>query len=150
MLNIESLRQEIMSTLNSGTSLTVYRGGVPTTETIRYQNGKLIPYAVCNFSEVIPGRDRSFIGSRGDGYVFVFRVYVIAKDVEIAENWQSRIDDLMIGFAPTNSGEINKRFGGGVYTMYNERGGIEAFTTAATYNFQMQLMQQPDPVPPGS
>lgn len=144
MLNIESLRNEIIDLLNDYSNLTVYRGGVPTTETIKYENGNLIPYAVCNFSEVIPGNDRSFLGARGDGYVFVFRIYVIAKDVAIAENWQSRFDDLLIGFTPEYSGEINKRFGGGVYTMYNERGGIEAFATAGTYNFQMQLITQPD------
>jgi len=142
MLNIEALREEILQYISDSVPLTVYRGAVPSAETLQYENGTLIPYAVVNFSNLIPSQnERSFIGARGDNYAFVFRVYTISRDVAICENWQTRMDDLLIGYKPTDSGEVNKRYGGSIYSLMTERGGIEAFATTSTYLFHTQLMQ---------
>jgi hypothetical protein len=142
MLNIELLREEILQYISDSVSLTVYRGAVPSAETLQYENGTLVPYAVVNFSNLIPSQnERSFIGARGDNYAFVFRTYTISRDVAICENWQTRMDDLLIGYKPTDSGEVNKRYGGSIYSLMTERAGIEAFATTSTYLFHTQLLE---------
>jgi hypothetical protein len=146
MLNIQALREELVQYISDSVPLPVYRGAVPSEDNLQYTNGTLIPYAVVNFSNLIPSQnERSFIGARGDNYAFVFRVYTISRDVTICENWQTRFDDLLIGYKPTDSGEVNKQYGGSIYTLMTERAGIEAFATTSTYSFHTQLM---DVTPP--
>lgn len=143
MISIETIRNDIESYLDGQVSLDVYRGGIPELATLKYENGILKPYAVLNFGDIVKVGNGSFAGSRSDEYMQTIHVYCVAKEDAIAEGWQIRIIDALMGYRPEYAGEVYKRPGAGTYAVINNAGGIETFIAATAFGCNIQLMDLP-------
>lgn len=143
MISIETIRDDILSYLNTAVSLDVYRGGVPELSNLQYNNGILTPYAVIQFGDIIKVGNGSFTGSRSDEYMQTVNIYAVAKEVDIAEGWQIRIIDALLGYRPQYAGELYKRPGSGTFVVVNNSGGVEAFIGTTGFGCNVQLMDLP-------
>jgi len=143
MISIEAIRDDILAYLNTSVSIEVYRGGVPELATLQYENGLLKPYAVLNFGDILKTSNGTFTGSRSDGYMQTINIYSVAKEVEIAEGWQIRILDALLGYKPEYAGEIYKRPGTGTYVVVSDTGGVEAFIAQTAFGCNIQLLDLP-------
>jgi len=143
MISIEAIRDDILDYLQGAVALEVYRGGVPELSTLQYENGILKPYAIIQFGDIIRVGSGAFTGSRSDEYLQGFQIYCIAKEVSIAEGWQIRMVDALLGYRPQYAGETYKRPGSGTLVVPNESGGIEAFIATTAFGCTVQLMDLP-------
>lgn len=143
MISIEAIRDDLQTYLDGEVALDVYRGGIPELATLQYENGILKPYAVLNFGDIIKVGNGSFTGSRSDEYMQTIHVYCVAKESGIAEGWQIRIIDALMGYRPEYAGEVYKRPGAGTYVVVNNAGGIESFISATAFGCNIQLMDLP-------
>jgi len=143
MISIEAIRTDILDYLTTNVAIEVYRGGVPELATLQYENGLLKPYAVLNFGDILKVSNGSFAGSRSDGYMQSINIYCVAKEVEIAEGWQIRLIDTLLGYIPEYGGGIYKRPGTGTYVVVNDAGGVEAFIAQTAFGCNIQLLDLP-------
>jgi hypothetical protein len=143
MISIEAIREDLLTYLQGEVSLEVYRGGVPELSTLQYENGILKPYAVLNFGDIIKVGVCAFVGSRSDEYMQTIHIYCVAKESNIAEGWQIRMIDALLGYRPQYAGEVYKRPGAGTYVIINNAGGIESFISATAFGCNIQLMDLP-------
>lgn len=117
---LENIRADITAYANANLAQNVIRGGFPEPEDVVYQNGALIPYVIARFSDMAQGGGRSFIGARGDQYYLIVDFLCVASQPIVAEQVQSQLVDVMLGYNPLSFGELNKRPGGGGYTITDE------------------------------
>lgn len=143
MISIETIREDILDYLNTEVSLDVYRGGVPELSNLQYNNGILTPYAVIQFGDIIKVGNGSFTGARSDEYMQTVNIYAVAKEVDIAEGWQIRIINALLGYRPQYAGELYKRPGAGTFVVVNNSGGVEAFIGTTGFGCNVQLMDLP-------
>ena len=143
MISIEAIREDLLAYLNTSVPIEVYRGGVPELATLQYENGLLKPYAVLNFGDILKTSNGTFTGSRSDGYMQTINIYCVAKEVDIAEGWQIRIIDALLGYKPEYAGEVYKRPGMGTYVVINNSGGVEAFIAQTAFGCNIQLLDLP-------
>jgi hypothetical protein len=143
MISIESIRTDILGYLETEVSLDVYRGGVPELSNLQYENGILKPYAVINFGDIMKVGNGSFTGARSDEYMQTIQIYCVAKEVDIAEGWQIRMMDALLGYRPAYAGEIYKRPGAGTFVVVNDSGGVEAFISTTAFGCNVQLLDLP-------
>lgn len=147
---LESLRQDIVDYLESQIPQDVYRGGVPEPGNLLYNsNGQLIPYVVVGFGDMAQGGSRSIVGARGDSYYFLVNVFCIASDIgttsgsTIAERIQANVIDKLLGYKPTNAGQLNKVPGGSSFVMVNEQGKPNAYIAVASFRVFMNVIEVP-------
>jgi hypothetical protein len=143
MISIEAIRNDVLAHLETEISLDVYRGGVPELATLQYESGILKPYAIIQFGDIIKVGNGTFTGARSDEYMQTFQIYCIAKEVSIAEGWQIRVIDALLGYRPEYAGETYKRPGSGTFVIPNESGGVEAFIATTAFGCNIQLMDLP-------
>lgn len=143
MISIEAIREDILTHLQTEVSIEVYRGGVPELATLQYENGILRPYAVLNFGDILKTSNGTFVGSRTDGYTQTINIYCVAKEVDIAEGWQIRILDTLLGYRPEYAGELHKRAGSGTFVVVGTSGGVEAFISQTAFGCNIQLLDLP-------
>lgn len=143
MISIEAIREDIITYLNGAVSLDVYRGGVPELSNLQYDNGVLKPYGVIQFGDIIKVGNGSFTGARSDEYMQTVNIYTVAKEVEIAEGWQIRLIDALLGYRPQYAGELYKRPGSGTFVVVNNSGGVEAFIGTTGFGCNITLMDLP-------
>jgi len=143
MISIEAIREDILSYLNTSVAIDVYRGGIPELENLQYTNGILTPYAVIQFGDIIKVGNGTFVGARSDEYMQTVNIYCVAKEVDIAEGWQIRIIDALLGYRPEYAGELYKRPGSGTFVIINSSGGVEAFISTTGFGCNVQLMDLP-------
>jgi hypothetical protein len=143
MISIEVIRDDVLAYLQGAVAVEVYRGGVPELSNLQYENGILKPYAVIQFGDIIKVGNGAFTGSRSDEYMQTFQIYCIAKEVSIAEGWQIRVIDALLGYRPDYAGETYKRPGSGTFVIPNESGGVEAFIATTAFGCNIQLMDLP-------
>lgn len=143
MISIEAIRDDVLAYLDTELSLNVYRGGVPELSTLQYENGILKPYAIIQFGDIVKVGNGAFTGSRSDEYMQTFQIFCIAQEVSIAEGWQIRVIDALLGYRPEYAGETYKRPGSATLVIPNESGGIEAFIATTAFGCNIQLMDLP-------
>jgi hypothetical protein len=143
MISIESIRNDIFAYLETELAITVYRGSVPELATLQFDNGILKPYAVLNFGDILKTSNGSFAGVRTDGYMQTINIYCVAKEVDVAEGWQIRVIDALLGYAPQYGSPTFKRPGSGTYLLVNNSGGVEAFIAQSAFGCNIQLLDLP-------
>lgn len=143
MISIEQIRNDILDYLQTELAITVYRGSVPELATLQFENGLLKPYAVLNFGDIIKTSNGSFAGARSDGYMQTINIYCVAKEVDVAEGWQIRVIDKLIGYKPEYASETFKRPGSSTYLVVNNSGGVEAFIAQTAFGCNIQLLDLP-------
>lgn len=142
-ISIETIRDDLLAHLDGAVALDVYRGGIPEFATLKYENGLLKPYAVINFGDIIKVGNGAFTGARSDEYIQTIHVYTVAKEDAIAEGWQIRIIDALLGYRPEYAGEVFKRPGSGTYVIVNNTGGVEAYLAQTAFACNIQLLDLP-------
>jgi hypothetical protein len=115
-------------------------GAVPDATTLHYNNGSLDPYVIVRFSDVMPtSGGGSFLGATNDEYYsYVDFMCVAATDVE-ARELRSVVNRKMIGKRFPNTGELNKRFGGGIFSISLDAQHPLAFIAIASYTYSTNL-----------
>lgn len=150
------IRDDIMDYTRANFAQPVHRGGVPTLETLRLTSGRLRPYLVVNFSDIIRQGSKSFGGTRGDDYIQPVNFFCVAPhkltdaDQDIAEELQIRViqgSGAFPGITGHNvpyGGEMVKRGGGGMYVMSDASSKPVADIAFASFSVTVQLLDIPE------
>ena len=141
MATIEEVCQAYADYLNEQFAQDVIVGPVPGAEDIRVKDGQVDPYVVVNFSDIISGIGRAFIGARGDDYVQPINTVSIAHDYDTARWMQQKLNLVSLGYKPLGIAEVYKRAGGGVFITKTED-GAEAYMAPASFAITVQLMSE--------
>lgn len=118
---LEAIRADIVAYANSNLAQNIVRGVLPEPGDITWTNDTFPPYVVARFSDMAQGGGRSFAGARGDQYYIMVDFFSVAPSPEIAEQVQSRVIDVMLGYKPLGFGELNKMPGGSGFTIISEQ-----------------------------
>ena len=117
---LEAIREDIVTYANANLAQNVVRGVVPEPGDITWTNGTFAPYVVVRFGDMAQGGGRSFIGARGDQYYIMADFFCVASSPTIAEQVQSKVIDVMLGYRPLTFGQLNKMPGGSGFTVTDE------------------------------
>jgi len=117
---LETIRADIVAYANSNLAQNVLRGAVPEPDDIVWTGNTFAPYVVARFGDMAQGGGRSFIGARGDQYYIMADFFCVAPSPIVAEQVQSKLIDVMLGYKPLGFGQLNKMPGGSGFTVTNE------------------------------
>lgn len=124
-----------------------YEDGIPTFSTLKFSGGKLEPYIVVSYGDLIQGFDRSMAGTRGDAHDFPVRFMAVAPSAKIARQLRVKLTDMFTGFSPDYCGELKKRGGGGIFTVINDNDAVVAYAAPVSFRTSLTLFEVPDPTP---
>lgn len=137
-LDIAGTQQEIFDFIeaNAPTEYQVVEGDVQDAYTIAEMDGIRQPLWVVQFADMLPASgEGSFKGARHGGYYSLFRVYSVASSASVARKANSVMNQLMLGEKFSNTGEVNKIFGGGSFTLGESSSRPIAYVTIASFQF---------------
>jgi hypothetical protein len=117
---LETIRADIFAYANNNLAQNVVRGVLPEPGDIVWTNNTFAPYVVARFGDMAQGGGRSFIGARGDQYYIMVDFFCVAPSPTIAEQVQSKVIDVMLGYKPLGFGQLNKMPGGSGFTVTDE------------------------------
>jgi hypothetical protein len=140
-LTLTLIRDEVEELLNDEFAQPVFRGGVPTGDTLVYVGTKVNPYLVLNFADIGRGAGRVFSGTRGDDYNQPINVFCVASTSDIAEGLQIKVIDKLLGFSPQYAGQLVKRGGGGTFIVTNSAGAVAAYVSMVSFTCTIQLLE---------
>lgn len=142
-LSLSLIQQQIDTKLSTDFAQPVYDTGVPTSANLVRVNGMLDPYLVRTFSDIGQGSTTSFAGARGDDYVQPVNFMAVAPTSAIAEQLRIKLVDRFLGYSPQYAGEMNKRRGGGTFTVQSEAGAVEAYVAVVSFVCTVQILELP-------
>lgn len=120
-----------------------YEEGVPTYENVKLSGGNLIPYITVQYGDIIQGRDKNMGGTRGDAHDFPVRMFTVAPTAKIARQLRTKLTDVFTGFKPDYCGEMQKRGGGGMFTMTDDNDVIVAYVAPVMFRTSLTLFEVP-------
>lgn len=115
----------------------VFEGGVPDGEAIPMDtNAKIKPHLVVAFAGLTkpPKRVNGIIGATEDSFIQGFSTYAIAGDDDAARQLHSVAWGKIIGFEPTNCGEVGPAFFAGI-GMISTLGQPTRFSATQSYRY---------------
>jgi len=136
---LETLRQEILNYANDNLPQNVIRGYVPQPADIVLTNGTFTPYVVLRFGDMAQGGGRSFIGARGDQYYIMLDFMCIASSPTLAEQVQSKVVDVILGWKPDGAGQLNKMPGGSSFVIIDSDDKPLAFLANASFRVSFNI-----------
>ena len=102
-------------------NLTVESGGIPTAESLPFVDGRLEPYVIVRFTDMMPSANEgSFMGPTHDGYYSMVDALCIAEDATTALQVASVVNRILIGKKFDNTSTLGKSWGGGRYAIFSE------------------------------
>jgi len=113
---------------------------VPQSSDIALTNGTFSPYVVLRFGDMAQGGGRSFAGARGDQYYMMFDFMCVAGSPELAEQVQSKVIDVMLGWTPANAGQLNKMPGGSSFLVVDSDDKPLAFLAVASFRVNFNIV----------
>jgi hypothetical protein len=137
---LETLRQQILDYANNNLPQNVVRGYVPQPADIVLTNGSFTPYIVLRFGDMAQGGGRSFIGARGDQYFMMLDFMCIASSPTLAEQVQSKVVDVMLGWKPDSAGQLNKMPGGSSFVIIDSDDKPLAFLANASFRISFNIV----------
>lgn len=149
-LSIALMRDDIVAKAEADFAQPIYRGGVPTLETLIMTNGRVNPYIVINFSDIIRQGSKTFAGTRGDDHIQPINFFCVAphpvsaSDAPIAEQLQVKVIDKFLGYNVLYGGEMVKRPGGGMYVMADATSKPVADIAFVSFNATVQVLDIPE------
>lgn len=149
-LSISLVRDDIIAKAETDFAEPIYRGGVPTLETLIMTNGRVRPYIVVNFSDIIRQGSKNFAGTRGDDHIQPVNFFCVAPhpvgalDAPLAEQLQIKVIDKFLGYNVPYGGEMVKRPGGGMYTFADASNRPIADIAFVSFNATVQVLEIPD------
>lgn len=136
---LESVRQQILDYANNNLPQNVIRGYVPQPADIVLTNGTFTPYVVLRFGDMAQGGGRSFAGARGDQYFMMLDFMCIASSPTLAEQVQSKVVDVMLGWKPDSAGQLNKMPGGSSFVIIDSDDKPLAFLANASFRVSFNI-----------
>lgn len=150
-LSIALMRDDIVAKAETDFAQPIYRGGVPTLETLVLgPSGRISPYIVINFSDIIRQGSKNFAGTRGDDHLQPINFFCVAphpvsaSDAPIAEQLQIKVIDKFLGYNVLYGGEMVKRPGGATFVMADSSGRPVADVSFVSFNVTVQVLDVPD------
>lgn len=149
-LSIALMRDDIVAKAETDFAQPIHRGGVPTLETLIMTNGRVQPYIVINFSDLIRQGSKNFAGTRGDDHLQPVNFFCVAphpvsaSDAPIAEQLQIKVIDKFLGYNVLHGGEMVKRPGGGMFVMSDAASKPVADIAFVSFNATVQVLEVPD------
>lgn len=139
-LDLFSVQQEILAYLRSVIYWDVDTGGVPEYETLKFVDGRMDPYVVLRFSEIMPAsRGNSWGGAQqAEYYSYVDALCVGQTDTD-ARELSSLVNRYMLGKKFDNASEIRKIFGGGGFSVSDATRVPVAYISIASFAFNTNL-----------
>ncbi len=136
---LEQIRADIVAYANAQLAQDVVRGVFPEPEDIVWVNNTFAPYVVARFGDMAQGGGRSFAGARGDQYYIMVDFMAVAASPTIAEQVQSKVIDVMLGYKPLGFGELNKMPGGAGFTVISEQRPT-VFVAPASFRMSFNIL----------
>lgn len=116
-----------------------YEEGVPTYQSLHLSGGVLKPYFVVQYGDLVQGINKSMAGTRGDAHDLPVRIIGVAPTAKIARRLRNKAIDEFTGFSPDYCGEMQKRGGGGVFTVTDPSDVIVAYLAPAMFRTSLTL-----------
>lgn len=141
MPSISETQEEILDLMGSQFSQPVVEQGIPDIDTVRRNatTGKIEPYIAIQFGDLQNARGKSMIGPRGHDYTLPIYTQCIAAKVGDARALQNKVLNVLLGAGFPWSGSMEKRPGGGMFTMTNSNSATEAYTFPASFGLLVQF-----------
>lgn len=140
MPSIAQTQEEILALLDAEFVQPVIEQGIPDTYTVRRNGvGAIEPYIAIQFGDLQNARGKSMVGPRGHDYTLPIYIQCIAPKVSIARGLHNKVLDVLLGEGFPWSGNIEKRAGGGMFTMTNSNSATEAYTFPASFGLLVQF-----------
>lgn len=139
-ISLTAIQADIANKLNDDFVQPIHNTGIPTAQNLIRVNGKVDPYLVYVFSDLGRGFSTNFAGSRGDDYIQPVNIMAVVPTAALADQFRNRIVDKMLGYRPQYAGQLNKRPGGGTFTVQNEAGGVEAYVAMVAFTCTVQIL----------
>lgn len=147
MLTLEAAIKSIEDKLDS-LPQEWHEDGIPTFENLHLSGGHLVPYITVSYGDIIQGIDKSMAGARGHAHDFPVRMFAVAPTAKIARQIRVKLTDVFTGFSPDHCGQMQKRGGGGMFTMVDGSDVIVAYVAPVMFRTSLTLFEVPDPTPP--
>lgn len=141
--SLTTIQSSIITKLDAEFAQPIHNTGIPNAQNLVRVNGKVDPYLVYTFSDLGRGLTTNFSGSRGDDYTQPVNIMAVTPTAALADEFRIRIIDKMLGYRPQYAGQLNKRPGGGTFTVQNEQGGTEAFVAMVSFVCTVQILDLP-------
>lgn len=133
-------QEEMLALIDAAFVQPVVEQGIPDIDTVRRNSvGDIEPYIAIQLGDLQQGRNRSFVGPRGDDYVMPIYAQCIAPSAKIARQLQNKLVDVLLGAGFPWSGNVRKRPGGGMYTMTNSNSATEAYSFPSSFGLLVQF-----------
>lgn len=141
-LNLFAIQDQILNYLQvSIPQFTVESGGIPTAESLPLQNGRLDPYIVMRFSDMMPtSGGGSFVGPTNDEYYSYIDCLCVGETDRDARELANLANSYMLGKKFDNASAISKAFGGGSFAILSSASKMpEAYIQITSYRMSVNL-----------
>jgi hypothetical protein len=137
-IDLYSVQQEIYQYVKTAIpQFLVETGGIPTAESLPFENGRLEPYIILRFSDMMPQQGGgSFGGARFDEQYSYVDALCLAETDTLARELAALVNAKMMGHSVANSSELGKTWGGGQFAIPSESNRSPvAYIVTASYRY---------------
>lgn len=141
-LDLFSVQQDILAYIKDEIpQFLVESGGIPTSESLPFKDGRLEPYVIVRFSDMMPQQGGgSFGGARYDEHYSYFDALCLGETDTDARDLANLVNSKLIGKVFPNASEIGKTWGGGQFAIFSEANrNPVAYVATASYRFQTNV-----------
>lgn len=140
-IDLYPIQQAIKAALIAEIPWRVVSGGVPTAETLERTDGRLQPYVVLRFADLMPAATRqgSFGGALHDGYYSYVDGLCVAETDDEARELASLVNAKLLGRTFPNTDQLRRNFGGGMYAVESGNRLPEAYVAVTSFRFNTNI-----------
>lgn len=141
-LDLFSVQQDIVEYLQTSIpQFDVNSGAIPTAQSLPLVNGRLQPYVILRFSDMMPtSGGGSFMGAQYDEYYSYCDALCVAETDTDARELANLVNSWMLGKKFDNASPIKKNYGGGQFAIVNEAGRQPvAFIAITSFRFAVNM-----------
>lgn len=118
----------------------VHEGTVPDALSLQLRDGKLVPYYVLRFSDMMPASGGgSFMGAKYHEYYSYVDGICVASTPEKAREMASMFNATMVGKSFTNTSELSPAYGGGTFTVPSGERTPAAYVAITSLRYNINL-----------
>jgi len=119
----------------------VESGGVPTAESLPFENGRLEPYIILRFSDMMPtSGGSSFVGALWDEYYTYVDALCLGETDTVARELAGLVNAKLLGQKFPNTGSVDKNYGGGQFAIFAEANrNPVAFVAVTSYRYAINM-----------
>lgn len=124
---------------------TFYDEAVPAASTLKSDaSGIIRPYIVYQISDIQYNRKGSFAGVRRGEYAIDFDFQIVTTNAKVSKQIRAHMNNLLLGFKPTKSGELHKQFSIGNWIIVDEESKPQAYVSSLSFRANITLVTGSD------